>query len=186
MRMRTADEGRDQRAGRGNVIDETAIAGQQRLVFQAGDTRSDQFIHAVCLCWLNDSYVLLPLNRATSLDQITRAMSDSPEIGLAAGGCMSEDAGRNGTLRHRRRLRKLRVQIRRELADDLRRGRLDHADAAAILRDRPDSISSVWMRTVEPAPAGSMRNAAVALAPPRPLASLPCALTRAVWLAASI
>ena len=45
MRMRTAHEGGDQRAGRGNVVDETALAGQKRLVFQAQDARSDQFIH---------------------------------------------------------------------------------------------------------------------------------------------
>ena len=45
MRMRTAHEGGDQRAGRGNVVDETALAGQKRLVFQARDARSDQFIH---------------------------------------------------------------------------------------------------------------------------------------------
>jgi hypothetical protein len=48
--MRAADEGRDQRACCGNVVDETAFAGQKRLVFQAGDTRSNYFIHADCLC----------------------------------------------------------------------------------------------------------------------------------------
>ena len=50
----------------------------------------------------------------------------------------------------------------------------------------PDSIKSVWIKTLEPWPAGSMRKLAVALAAPRPLASLPCALTLALRLALSI
>src|ERR1700722_2712935 len=49
----------------------------------------------------------------------------------------------------------------------------------------PDSIRSVWIRTREPDSAGSMRNVAGALAEPRPLSSLPCALTRALCLASS-
>ena len=44
----------------------------------------------------------------------------------------------------------------------------------------PDSVRSVCTSTLEPVPAGSSRNVAAALAPPRPLASVPCALTRAL------
>jgi len=44
------------------------------------------------------------------------------------------------------------------------------------LRDRRRVSQSIF----EPVAAGSIRNIAVALAAPRPLASLPCALTRAV------
>src|SRR5207253_8651194 len=50
----------------------------------------------------------------------------------------------------------------------------------------PDSVRLVWTSTLEPAPAGSRRNTEEALAPPRPLASVPCAETRAVRLASSI
>ena len=45
MRVRAAHEGGDQRASRGNVVDETALAGQKRLVFQARHTGSDRSIH---------------------------------------------------------------------------------------------------------------------------------------------
>ena len=46
----------------------------------------------------------------------------------------------------------------------------------------PDSVRLVCTSTLLPSPAGSSRNSAVALAPPRPLASLPCAEIRALWL----
>ena len=45
MRMRAAHEGRVQRAGRGNVIDETRAAGQQRKILKPRDPRSDQLAH---------------------------------------------------------------------------------------------------------------------------------------------
>src|SRR5262245_43666418 len=50
----------------------------------------------------------------------------------------------------------------------------------------PDSARSVCTSTFEPLATGSSRKLAVALAPPRPLASVPCAFTRARWLALSI
>src|SRR5688500_2990499 len=50
----------------------------------------------------------------------------------------------------------------------------------------PDSVRLVCTSTLDPEPAGSRRNTEVALAPPRPLASLPCADTRALWLTSSI
>ena len=45
MRMRAADEGRVPCAGHGDVVDETALAPQQRLVFQAGDAGADDGRH---------------------------------------------------------------------------------------------------------------------------------------------
>ncbi len=45
VRMRAAHEGRVQRAGRGNVIDETGAAGQQRKILEPRDPRSDQRAH---------------------------------------------------------------------------------------------------------------------------------------------
>ena len=45
MRMRAARESGDQNAGRGDVVDEAAFAGQERTVFNAQDARSDQFAH---------------------------------------------------------------------------------------------------------------------------------------------
>ena len=93
---------------------------------------------------------------------MTRASSVRPEIGLAAGkrrhfrwrrwtrGARRHRRGARRcwrSVRHDRRRRhigscsrglllKLRAQIAGELADDLRRRRLDHADAAAVLRHR--------------------------------------------------
>src|SRR5438874_6267930 len=43
----------------------------------------------------------------------------------------------------------------------------------------PDSDRSVWTSTFDPPDAGSSRNDATALAPPRPFKSVPCAFTRA-------
>src|SRR6266508_410796 len=43
----------------------------------------------------------------------------------------------------------------------------------------PDSVRLVCTSTLEPLPAGSRRNVATELAPPRPLASVPCAAMRA-------
>ena len=150
MRMRAAHEGGDQRAGGGDVVDKTALAGQQRLVFQAGDTRSDQFVHAVCLCWLNDSYVLLPLNRATSFDQMTPAMSDRPEIGLAAAGCISEDAGRRAPSG----IGGVSASCARKFVANWP---MICAAVASIMptprpycATAPDSIRSVWISTFEP------------------------------------
>ena len=45
MRMRAAHEGRVQRTGCGNVIDETGAAGQQRKILEPWDPRSDQVAH---------------------------------------------------------------------------------------------------------------------------------------------
>jgi hypothetical protein len=45
VRMRAAHESRVQRAGSGNVIDETAAAGQQRKILKPRDARSDQLAH---------------------------------------------------------------------------------------------------------------------------------------------
>ena len=50
----------------------------------------------------------------------------------------------------------------------------------------PDSVRSVCTSTLEPAGEGSSRNVAAACAEPRPLASVPCARTRAVWFVLSI
>ena len=45
VRMRAAHEGRVQHAGRGNVIDKTGAAGQQREIFEPRDARSDLLAH---------------------------------------------------------------------------------------------------------------------------------------------
>ena len=50
----------------------------------------------------------------------------------------------------------------------------------------PDSVRSVCTSTLEPVAEGSSRNVAAACAEPRPLASVPWARTRAVWLVLSI
>ncbi len=44
----------------------------------------------------------------------------------------------------------------------------------------PDSVRSVCTSTLEPVPDGSRRNVDLACAAPRPLASVPCARTRAL------
>src|SRR5262249_7256452 len=44
----------------------------------------------------------------------------------------------------------------------------------------PDNAKSVCTSTLEPLAAGSSRKTEAALAPPRPFASVPCAVTRAV------
>src|SRR5215216_8186060 len=49
----------------------------------------------------------------------------------------------------------------------------------------PESARSVCTSTLEPVPAGSSRKVAAALAPPRPLASVPSAFTRARRLLSS-
>ena len=80
---------------------------------------------------------------------------------------------------------KLGSQIVGELRDDRRRRHLDDADAAAILRHRAgqrqirvhQNFGAHFRCT-----AGGLEaeTAATALAAPRPLASVPCATTRAV------
>ena len=45
VRMRAAHEGRMQRARRSDVVDEARTAGQQRLILEPRDARSDQLAH---------------------------------------------------------------------------------------------------------------------------------------------
>ncbi len=47
MRMRAAREGRRKHAGRGDVVNETALAGQQRAVLEARDPRTDRCAHGL-------------------------------------------------------------------------------------------------------------------------------------------
>src|SRR5689334_3923379 len=137
--------------------------------------------------------------------QITRAISEKPEIGAAAGGgaCDGAGCGDEGCGD---------AAVDAALAGAVAAAAGAAAGVAANCFFRlsancfisapavawimptprpycataPDSVRSVCTSTFEPAPAGSSRNEAAALAPPRPLASVPCALTRAVWLALSI
>ena len=73
----------------------------------------------------------------------TFAISEKPEIGLRPAVALLADAGGGrplpGACCARRRgavARDLRLQVVGELIHDLRGGGLDHADAAAVLRDR--------------------------------------------------
>ena len=94
---------------------------------------------------------------------MTRAINEKPEIGLAAGGAAACSGGGDGRAalagfgaeRNGAAVRSGTIggdgtsgvtadgcrsscarRLLGELADDLRGGRLDHADAAAVLRDR--------------------------------------------------
>src|SRR4051812_4668565 len=130
----------------------------------------------------------------------TRAISEKPEIGLAAGGGGMAAGAADGT-------------DDADGDDDIALGDAVAADAGAVdallcarlafrllanwfmiwvavawimptprpyWATEPDSARSVWTSTLDPAPAGSNRNEDVACAPPRPLESLPCAFTRAL------
>src|SRR3984893_19084794 len=45
MRVGTAHEGRVQRGRSSNIVDEAALAGEQRRIFQAGDTGPNEGCH---------------------------------------------------------------------------------------------------------------------------------------------
>ena len=81
--------------------------------------------------------------------QITFAISEKPEIGLAAGGGVAGVAAAAGApgactgaacAGIREVAPDLRFQVVGELIHDLRRRGLDHADAATVLRDRARQI----------------------------------------------
>src|SRR5260370_16091568 len=140
-----------------------------------------------------------PLNNRTIASQITRAISEKPEIGLAAGGgaaggggveaAAAADDGALGAAA-------LGVAVRDAASCALRLSAncFISCDAVAWIMPTPrpycatapESDRSVCTSTFEPPGTGSRRNEAAAFAPPRPLASVPCAFTRAVWLSLSI
>src|ERR1700680_4503202 len=117
-------------------------------------------------------YAPLPTlrNHDTMAFQITLAISEKPEIGRAvagdgcAAGACAGTAGRSAICAFR--LPANWFMICAAVAWMMPTPRPYWATA-------PESARSVWTSTLEPPPAGSSRNEALALAAPRPLASLP-------------
>src|SRR4051794_7217522 len=127
-------------------------------------------------------------NRRMTASQITRPMRAKPEIGLAAAGGADGAAGADVALAD---------AGGRDIAGwTFRFSANCFINCAAVAwimptprpywATAPDRVRSVCTSTLEPLGVGSRRNDAAAFAPPRPLASVPCALTRAVWLTSSI